>query len=99
IFVKQDDTEIKGKYSDFMELTADASEAGELKQIRTAYTYTIYNWYERVVKQNSTFARGYFPIPIQIRKYIKAPYEQNPIVVRDYYEIISLDKEPRFLGE
>ena len=99
IFVKQDDTEIKGKYHDFMELTAEANEAGELKQIRTAYTYNIYNWYERVVKQSSTFPKEYFPRPILIRKYIRAPYEELPALTRDYYEIVALDKEPRLLGE
>lgn len=99
IFVKQDGSEVKGKYSDFMELTAEANEVGELKQIRTAYTYNIYNWYERVVKQYTNIPREYFPIPVLIRKYIRAPYEELPTLTRDYYEIIALDKEPRFLGE
>ncbi len=97
IFAKEDGSEVKGRYNNFLEVVTAAQSLGALKQIRMSYTSGIYNWYEKAIKQYTSFPQGIFPMPVLIRKNIGVTYEQLPNTIRNYHEILSLDKEPEYM--
>ncbi|MCE7743311.1 MAG: hypothetical protein GOP50_12745 [Candidatus Heimdallarchaeota archaeon] len=94
IFAKEDGSEHKGRYHSFLEVITAAQGLESLKQIRMAYTLDIYNWYEKTIKLQASYPRGIFPMPFLVRKNIGVSYDEIPNTIRNYYEIIPLDKLP-----
>ncbi len=94
IFAKEDGSEAKGRYNSFLEVITAAQGLEGLNQIRMAYTLDVYNWYEQIIKLQVSYPRGIFPMPFLIRRNTGVAYEELPNTIRNYFEIIPLDKIP-----
>jgi len=92
IFSKEDGSETKGRYNSFLEVVTAAQGLEGLNQIRMAYTLDLYNWYEHVTKLHVSLSQGLFPTPVLIRRYVGVAHEELPNTVRNYIEVIPLDK-------